>query len=267
MIYICTTALNRPDLHSFVFSKNKSFFEMLDNFTWIINIDCIDKLNFTYEETKDNYIKCINKLMKKKSNIIILEKSNNPSFTKAVKNLANTCSNMMKKEDVLFWLEDDWGIVDNPIHFMEYMREDVVFHLYQKCKVENFYPMLRGYKFANIFFNLIKNIPDNVKDPEIYIKHRFPKIEYDIYLIKEDINDRLVDKMMYVTLTHNKNRGCKIHNITSKEISNKINNKDKMKMLVYNKLIFDDYGREYMENNNIIKNTKNTSSFYSSRRN
>jgi hypothetical protein len=89
MIYICITATNRPDLHKISLESYTKFFNFDNNYeqiTWIINIDIIDKLDFTHEETKNGYIESLNKFYPK-SNVIFLEKSENPSFCKAVKKL------------------------------------------------------------------------------------------------------------------------------------------------------------------------------------
>ena len=51
-LFIATTALNRPDLHKEIIPDWLTFLKELNlEIIWIINIDCIDKLHFTYEET------------------------------------------------------------------------------------------------------------------------------------------------------------------------------------------------------------------------
>ena len=59
MIYICTTAINRPDLHKYVFEQNNMFFKSKYEFIWVINIDCVSNLNCNYDETKENFIETI----------------------------------------------------------------------------------------------------------------------------------------------------------------------------------------------------------------
>jgi hypothetical protein len=267
MIYICTTAINRPDLHKYVFEQNSMFLKSKYNFTWIINIDCVSNLNFNYDETKDNYINCINSLDQKNKNITILPKNGNPSFTRAVKNLCEYCKGIMKSGDILFWFEDDWIIKNNKYnidHFIEKMNDDTVFHLYQKCKIENLYPMLRGYNFAKMLFSIVEKIPYETKDPEVSIKGRYPRTQFDIYLIKNKMHDDIISEMMVDTLVFNMKRGSSIHSILLDEFDKKLYKKnDKQIMYVYNFLIFDDIGREYMKNLNIAKNTKANSDFYS----
>ena len=53
---ISTTALNRPDLHSKVFDDWYKLINSLNcKIIHFINIDCIDKLSYTYEDTLKNF--------------------------------------------------------------------------------------------------------------------------------------------------------------------------------------------------------------------
>jgi hypothetical protein len=269
MIYICTTAINRPDLHTFVFEQNKNFFNSNLEFTWIINIDCVSNLESTYDETKENYIKCIENIEQQNKKVIILPQSEQPSFTRAVKKICEYCQKIMKSGDILFWFEDDWIIKNekyNIEHFINNMNDDIAFHLYQKCKIENLYPILRGYNLAKLFFQLVEKIPFETKDPEVSIKGRYPRTQFDIYLIKEKMHDDICCDMMVDTLVYNMKRGSSINSILQKDFDNNNNNikneNKRQKMYAYNFLIFDDVGREYMKNLNIVKNTKAKCDFY-----
>ena len=113
MIYIGTTAINRPDLHKNMFKLNNKFFKNYkEDICWVINIDVIDRLSFTYEETKNNYIECIKNVLPN-CKIIFIKQNENPSFTMAVKNICKEISTMFKENDNLFWFEDDWAIPPN----------------------------------------------------------------------------------------------------------------------------------------------------------
>jgi len=245
MIYVCTTALNRPDLHSKVLLTNKNFFDV--ETTWIINIDCIEYLKFTFDETSENYKKLL-------TNPMILQKSEKPSFTLAVKKICNYLLTVMKPNDILFWFEDDWVLKKDKYtisHYIQYMNDNVAFHLYQKCKIENFYPMLRGYNFATTFIKTIMKIPDHTKDPESLFKKIYPSLfNYEIYIIKNNMNDPLFSDMLKNTLQRKHYKVC----TNTEFINHKIIKNDIFIMYVYNELIFDDVGREYMTNHKIYKN-------------
>ena len=58
-ILIGTTSVNRPVLHKDNIPDWYNWINLLDktkyDIHWFINIDIIDKLDFTYDETKENY--------------------------------------------------------------------------------------------------------------------------------------------------------------------------------------------------------------------
>jgi len=249
MIYVCTTALNRPDLHSKVLLTNKNFFDV--ETTWIINIDCIEYLKFTFDETSENYKKLL-------TNPMILQKSEKPSFTLAVKKICNYLLTVMKPNDILFWFEDDWTISKNTdenkcklSHYIQYINDNVAFHIYQKFKIQNFYPILRGYNFAMTFIETILKIPDHTKDPEVIFSRTYPSHNYDIYLIKNNINEPIFSNILIRTISIYKYKSVNtIDCYLGSELPKKLT------MYVYNNLIFTDAGKEYMSDNNIIKNEK-----------
>lgn len=119
-ILIGTTSLNRPELHN---DNIREWIEWIkkDNdykFIWFINIDVIDGLNFTYEETIESYKKIINDDIKD----VFFYK--NPygrgNFLSACKrlvfNMHDYIVNMiidlptinLENDVKIFWLEDDW---------------------------------------------------------------------------------------------------------------------------------------------------------------
>jgi hypothetical protein len=121
-IYIGTTAINRPDLHSDIFPEwiiwlcglNDTQYKL----KWFINIDIIDKLEATYEETRDNIIKIIGERI----NLEFLQSADEKgNFLKACKRISesivNDYSSLTEDEQVnckVIWLEDDWKLSQIP---------------------------------------------------------------------------------------------------------------------------------------------------------
>lgn len=119
-ILIGTTSINRPILHSdnipgwyeWINSVDKNLY----NLTWFINIDLIEKLESTVEETKTNYKNII-----KDINTVFLESDTGKgNFLQACKRIAfniekHVEENKIPHSDVIIiWLEDDWKL--NPIN-------------------------------------------------------------------------------------------------------------------------------------------------------
>lgn len=115
-IIIGTTSLNRPVLHNDIFPD---WIKWLNNInkdkyriTWFINIDIIQKLDVTHDETVMNYNNLINGMF----NVHYLKCDNNEgNFLKACKRLATNIekyvNSFKNKEDTkIIWLEDDWKL-------------------------------------------------------------------------------------------------------------------------------------------------------------
>lgn len=125
-ILIGTTAINRPALHSDVIPDWAKWIGGLQgyNLRWFVNIDMVDKLDATFEETKENFRENNGKI---DVEFMGGEKGN---FLKACQSVSQRIEGYvkeegLKEEDVMvFWLEDDWklnvnvaiplgGIIDN----------------------------------------------------------------------------------------------------------------------------------------------------------
>ena len=115
-VLICTTSINRPDLHKTNIPEWYNWINLLDreiyNLEWFINIDVIEKIDFTYDQTKKNYENIIKNIP-----ITFLKcPENNANFFKAClrigkkieKNLVE--KNINKDDTIIFWLEDDWKL-------------------------------------------------------------------------------------------------------------------------------------------------------------
>ena len=121
-VIIATTALNRPDLHKTVFHDWYKLIKTMNcKVTHFINIDCIDKLNFTYEETVKNFEEISNNY---DIDLRILPKKK-PDFFISCLTISKQIDiyireNKIAKEEVcIFWLEDDW-ILTREIDFNHY---------------------------------------------------------------------------------------------------------------------------------------------------
>jgi hypothetical protein len=113
-ILIGTTAINRPYLHNLVFLKWKKWLlESGKKLVWVINIDIIEQLGVTHEDTKKNF----EILLDGVDELIILPQQRN-HFLGACKNISNCIksyaenNNLDKKDLKIIWLEDDWELLD-----------------------------------------------------------------------------------------------------------------------------------------------------------
>jgi len=281
-VIIATTALNRPDLHKTVFPNWYKQILTLDcKITHFINIDCIDKLNFTYEETIKNFKEMHNKY---DINLQILPEKK-PNFFISCLNISKQIDiyirkNEIEKEDVcIFWLEDDW-ILTREINFKPYLP---FFNMNSKIAFEshrNYSIILKNYIWAlmpsilgyNIFKEMLDiwsrhYIMNDMRDPEHLIGCAFIKKDWkrknqsflfiDDTLEKLHLNDYFFSN--YIAISH---RGGGRYII---DINNILTNyKDKILKRVprrhenkINILIAanasKDVGRNYMESLNIKK--------------
>ena len=115
-IIIGTTSINRPSLHINNIPKWYNWINSIDknyyNITWFINIDWINKLCFTIEETQKNFKNII-----KDIDIIFLNSETNTSnFLEACKRIGLNIEkyvnekNFILSDVIIIWLEDDWQL-------------------------------------------------------------------------------------------------------------------------------------------------------------
>tara|TARA_Y100000361_G_scaffold485_1_gene412 strand:- start:1299 stop:1937 length:639 start_codon:yes stop_codon:yes gene_type:complete len=105
-IIICTTAVDRPELHKNTFTKYLDFLDGC-NFHWMIHLNNV----------WSNYVHSMNMirdLLQDKSYEIIFSSDGgkNIDFFNAGKKLIETCTDHESKYGVL-WLEDDWEYIGN----------------------------------------------------------------------------------------------------------------------------------------------------------
>ena len=116
-IIIGTTAINRPDLHKKTISAWYNWINKLDkakyNIKWVINIDVVDGLEFTENETMENMKRIISDL----DVSFVSNKSNTSNFYNACQKLSKyiklylTIKKFKDEDTHIFWLEDDWHFI------------------------------------------------------------------------------------------------------------------------------------------------------------
>ena len=114
-ILIATTSINRPILHKDNIPDWYNWINELDktkyNIHWFINIDINEKIDFTYDETKENYENIIKDIP-----ITFLQSEGKGNFLKACQRVSQTIekhvgeNNLNKDEVIVFLLEDDWKL-------------------------------------------------------------------------------------------------------------------------------------------------------------
>lgn len=115
-LIIGTTAINRPELHSDIFPDWIDWIDKInkDNYQvkWFINIDNIEKLGITFEETKENIIK----INDNRFDLYFFKPDNNEgNFLNACKRLSSKINeyindNKLNSHTKIIWLEDDWKL-------------------------------------------------------------------------------------------------------------------------------------------------------------
>jgi len=116
-IIIGTTAINRPILHNDVIPDWLQWIcKLKDEYIikWFINIDIIDKLDATFEQTKDNFLNII-KDHKRIDVTFLQNETGEGNFLYACKRISENINNYYdllpddhKKSAKIIWLEDDW---------------------------------------------------------------------------------------------------------------------------------------------------------------
>lgn len=124
-IIIGTTAINRPDLHKDNMKEWYEWINSLDktkyNINWFINVDYVEKLESTVEETIFNFKEIIQNIP---TNFFI-SSNNNGNFLKACKRIAFKIEEFIDENDlddddvIIIWLEDDWKLNSNNIPLQE----------------------------------------------------------------------------------------------------------------------------------------------------
>jgi hypothetical protein len=119
-VIIATTAINRPMLHNDNMGEWIDWFLELNNsntkIKWFLNIDVLDKLQCTYEETKTNFETLIANRVETK---FLSNPNGKGNFLEACKRLSSNIvtyvdslklSQKQQNTIKIIWLEDDWKL-------------------------------------------------------------------------------------------------------------------------------------------------------------
>lgn len=192
-----TTATTRGELHNQTIGLFYKTFESqlkLFNLTHIVNIDLPIKLRgkFTINETHQLLNKIIPDYVRK---IFIIKKDENPSFTKAYKNVIRALydNNLYKDNCFIWWLEDDWKLIGrfNFIPLLKLLQDSKPFamSLTDNAPLCSFRggPIMNA-SFFNTFFD-VSNCSGDKFDPEqkvyrnISLNRTIPIYTENIYII------------------------------------------------------------------------------------
>lgn len=111
-IIIATTAINRPLLHQDVLPDWIEYIKTSNcNLKWFVNVDYVEKLKISREETIENIKKIAGEI-----NVEFIENEDKGNFLLACKKLSNkileyyVAEKLTEENTFIFWLEDDWKL-------------------------------------------------------------------------------------------------------------------------------------------------------------
>jgi hypothetical protein len=139
-ILIGTTAINRPQLHSKNIRDWRKWINGVDpnkyKIKWFINIDVIDNLEISYEETEKNLIRVIKPNDENPNIELIFTKNPNNSgnFLKACQRVSDKIKKYVKNNSdanghntIVLWLEDDWKLAPEQTLPLQYIIETYLY--------------------------------------------------------------------------------------------------------------------------------------------
>lgn len=279
-ILIGTTSINRPILHSdnipgwyeWINSVNKNLY----NLTWFINIDWIEKLESTVEETKTNY----KNIIKDINTVFIESDTGEGNFLQACKRIAfniekHVEENKIPHSDVIIiWLEDDWKL--NPINIsLNQLIENYLSNLtsinlsfIRQNYIHALAPSIISYElWSKLHLEAWKKQKTHI-DPEhcvgLYFIHNFSKyihINNITIISNKNVNQNYFDQKF---LNYEKSYYTYDSNDSDLFINEKFVKKEEIKEFCKDKITFiritnslcvdgGNYGRNFMKNYDIIK--------------
>ena len=127
-IIIGMTAINRPELHSNNMGDWYNWIKSLDkakyNINWFINVDYIEKLESSVEDTIENF----REIIQENQTYFYKNDAEGGNFLKACKRVSSNIEEFIKKNEfneekiAIIWLEDDWKLNAHNIPLQELLE-------------------------------------------------------------------------------------------------------------------------------------------------
>lgn len=211
---IGTTAINRPDMHTENITEWYNWILKLQDqydLHWVINIDLIENLPATYEQTSENFQRIIKEIP---CTIIGNQEGKyKGNFQMACKRVAvkiheligDINTDLPDLQPIIMWLEDDWKINSCPldIHIiMNYLTDYAYINLsgLRTNYIWALAPSIISYKFWHLLHYTAWNSLTEKMDPE----HALGKWYVDKY--KKEIN------IVNLTVSYNHSLNLKVIN-------------------------------------------------------
>lgn len=279
-IIIGTTSINRPILHSDNISEWYKWINSVDknlyNIIWFINIDWIEKLESTIEETKINYTNIIKDIPIK----FLESDTGKGNFLQACKRVSSNIeqyveeNNFVLSDVIIIWLEDDWKLNPSNIPLSELITKylsnltSINLSFIRPNYIHALAPSIINYElWSKLHLEAWKNQTTHI-DPEhcvgLYFIEKYGKYIYinNITVItKKNINEKYLAQdflnysKSYYTYNYDDTNTLKTDRYI-KEIDLKEFNKDKITFIrITNSFCVDgvNYGRNFMKDYDLIK--------------
>ena len=280
-IIIGTTSINRPQLHNTNISEWYNWINSVDksqyNLKWFINIDYIEKLKVSVEETQKNYESLIKQIPLKFLN----SGGEKGNFLKACQRVSSNIESYILENNyndddcIIIWLEDDWKLKNENIPLQE-LIENYLGNLsyinlsYIRANyIHALAPSIISYGlWKKLHLEAWKNQKNHI-DPEhcvgLYFLKNFMKYEEltNITIINQY---KKINKDFFNQGFMNNEKSYYTYDVTNENniINNKYIKKEECKEFVKDKIIFyritcsscNDIGRKYMESLELIKDNK-----------
>ena len=279
-IIIGTTSINRPILHSdnipgwyeWINSVDKNLY----NINWFINIDWIEKLESTVEDTKINYKNIIKDIP-----ITFLEsETGKGNFLQACKRVSSNIeqyvidNNFNQSDVIIIWLEDDWKLNPTNIPLGELITKylsnltSINLSFIRPNYIHALAPSIINYElWSKLHLEAWKNQTTHI-DPEhcvglYYIKNygKYIHVNNITVITKKNTNKKYLEQEFlnnsksYYTYNYDDTNSLKTDRYI-KESDLKEFNKDKMTFIrITNSFCIDgvNYGRNFMKDYDLIK--------------
>lgn len=279
-IIIGTTSINRPILHSdnipgwyeWINSVDKNLY----NINWFINVDWIEKLESTVEETKINYKNIIKDIP-----ITFLESEiGKGNFLQACKRVSSNIeqyvidNNFNHSDVIIIWLEDDWKLNPTNIPLGELITKylsnltSINLSFIRPNYIHALAPSIINYElWSKLHLEAWKNQTTHI-DPEHcvglhYIKNygKYIHVNNITVITKKNINEKYLEQEFlnnsksYYTYNYDDTNSLKTDRYI-KESDLEEFNKDKMTFIrITNSFCVDgvNYGRNFMKDYDLIK--------------